>query len=70
MAHRYPRPPHHPGEWREIKEGTPWTHDRRGIPLWLLALLALAVLLLGWVIFTKMEPQQHENSAPMIMNNE
>ena len=67
MAYRYTRPPDHLREWREIKEGTPSTLDRQGIPVWLLAMLVVLVLIFGWMIATTFEPDQPDDSTPMIM---
>ncbi len=44
----------------------PWSLDRRGVPRWLLVVLVLAALALGWVIVSKTQPDAPEQGVPLM----
>ena len=68
MAYRYSRPEHEVPEWRVVEGPCRWKHERRGIPGWVLALLVVVLLLLGWAIYSDMEPGAPDDAAPLIMD--
>ncbi len=66
MAYRYSRPHHALREWRVVRDRSPWKHEDRGVPLWLVAVFVLAALALGWVLTSQMEPDAPQQSVPLM----